>query len=210
MTTTTPVSHDFATIKAQNGLGIVPHEDRGDYVLGDAQDKYLRTDWKLDTIISMVRQGNEPMKAVDLSALGAQTWKVLLEMLSPGTGPMALADMKNSALYTCHYTGQKMCSLLPLYLVTLSWEQYVRPGTRGLDRDSLQYASSELEDGIPFGTNDQFGDRIGVSRINQCLLGTGYTQATLPSDGDAVIEWQFAELTNGDILMLAGYEWFNK
>ncbi len=210
MTTASPMTNEFPTLKAQNGKGLVPNEDRGDYVLGDAQDKYLRTDWTLDTILSMVRQGNEPMKAIDLSALNPRTWTVLLELLSPGTGPMALADMKNSALYQCHYTDQRLCSLLPLYLVTLSWEQYVRPGSAGLDRDSLMYASSELEDGIPFGTNDQFGDRIGLSRVQQCLLGTGYTMATLPSDGSSVVNYQFAELTNGDILILAGYEWFNK
>ena len=47
------------------------------------------------------------------------------------------------------------------------------------------------------------------SRPYHTLITSGMSDRpmTLPEGVDD--EWQFAELTNGDVLLLAGYEWFN-
>lgn len=52
-----------------------------------------------------------------------------------------------------------------------------------------------------------------VSRPQQwarALMGSGYTEGTLPSDGHGQIEYGYVGLSNGDALRCYVWEWYNK
>jgi hypothetical protein len=186
--------------------------DRGDYVYGDAQDRFLRPDWDMDTIKSFISSSNEPIDAISLPALGNLTWDKVSELLPGGEREVKL--MRDYSQYEDAYTGRFTDSLYPLLILTRDVTPY-RKALQGKESaDRIRWATflskdvpSLLEDLTESSNTDA---RVALGRVSQVLIGTGFTRMCLPTDGSAVIEWQFAELSNGDILALAGYEWFNK
>lgn len=201
-------SETAITFKPQHDLE--PLEGRGDYIYGDNQDVFLRIDWSLAQVRAFVRSSNEPFVGLFLSALGADTWKVLDRLFS-SAAQRELRTMKAHCEYQDCYTGRFSTSLFPLVLLTRQLSAYAHD--EGYEPRHLDYACEaehNLERELTDLENDECSCRIRLSRIAQVLMGTGYTNSCLPSDGDAIIDWQFAELTNGDILVLAGYEWFNQ
>jgi len=49
-----------------------------------------------------------------------------------------------------------------------------------------------------------------VTGITQAFLGHGYTSDTRPCDGDGKIVLSYMSLSNGDKLICASWEWYNK
>lgn len=196
------------TFKPQHDLK--PCEGRGDYVYGDNQDVFLRVDWSLEQVKSFVRTSNEPFVGLVLSNLRADTWQALALLLGDAA-QKELKTMRTHCEYSDYYTNRFSPSLFPVLLLTRNLGAYARD--EGYEPRHLEFASEaehKLEQVLADLQSDEYECRIRLSRIAQVLMGTGYTNSCLPSDGDAIIDWQFAELTNGDILVLAGYEWFNK
>lgn len=191
------------TVKAQAGVTADP--SRGTYVLGSAQAKYLRTDWTLERLRSMVAQNNEPLSLLYLPGVAQRTWGALSAMLHE---PVALLDMQNSAKYTCEYLRQETPSLMPLYLLTADLEQYAHDKSYSLDR--LMRACLNPSAAGWLNNPLDSTNTMNVPHIQSVMMGTGHTADLLPSDGTAIKCAQFAELTNGDILVLAGFEWFEK
>ncbi len=179
---------------------------RGDYLYGEDQAEYLRPDWLLVTVEEHVRAANEPLQGIALRRLSSSTWGVLEELLPQGLEEVQ--RMRGNAAYEDVYTQHTTTSLYPLLIVTPDAQQY--PDVN----NQLEFATldtTELLEYLPQLVDKKTHDcGVALGRIEQVLLGSGYTQMCLPSDGSACIELQFAEFTNGDILVLAGFEWFNK
>lgn len=64
--------------------------------------------------------------------------------------------------------------------------------------------------------SDYMLDHLTISRLTELngvtksFLGHGYTDETLPCDGDGNITFTYMPLSNGDKLICASWEWFNK
>lgn len=189
--------------------GLEPNENRGDYY-GDAGDRFLRTDWTMESIRRLMASANEPFHGVCLARIRTQAWDAL-EQLLPRSSKEREA-MRTMCEYVDAYTGRFTPSLWPLLVLTTAPEQYEPAlSATGASVDFVTLDEPELAEYLEeVTTSRSFGERINIGRIAQVCLGTGYSRMCLPSDGSAVIEAQFAELSNGDILLLAGYEWFNK
>lgn len=185
-------------------------ENRGDYAYGNNPTLFLRVDWSYEQLLTLLKCGNEPMFGLWLSSVSQDTWSALKKLLP--SGGKELGVLKDRCEYNDVFTQRFTPSLLPLLIISLGFEQYTLEDGRKAhevygwaieeERELLASLKARKEDG------DETSN-LGLSRIEQVLLGTGHTQARLPSDGTAGVNWQFAELTNGDILVLAGYEWFN-
>lgn len=186
-------------------------ENRGDYAHGSNSARFLRTDWSYEQLLTFLRSGNEPMYGLWLDRVSQDTWSAVNKLL-PGA-KKELAAFKDQCEYEDVFTGRFTPSLLPLMLISLGFEQYTLEDGRKAhevyewaieeEREMLASLKARKDEG-------NLTANLGLSRIEQVLLGTGHTKALLPSDGTVGVNWQFAELTNGDILVLAGYEWFNK
>ena len=53
-------------------------------------------------------------------------------------------------------------------------------------------------------------DKLPFTKIQRALLGPGYTEGTLPSDGDCYLYDALVALDNGDFLGSKVWMWFNK
>lgn len=182
---------------------------RGDYIYGDKQDCFLRPDWTLAQVRSFINASNEPMVGLSLTQIDLATWDVLESLLPEASKELRL--MKSFSEYEDLYTSRFSCALYPMVVLTRDWSQYQTSGKVSKDRVEFSVLDDdELHEMFDRRSKSGSMDRLDVGRVPQVIMGTGYTRSCMPSDGSAVLEWQFAELTNGDILVLAGYEWFNK
>lgn len=192
-------------------LGILALDERGDFPFGDNACLFLRLDWNLEKVLGFFKQLNEPYSALSLAYLGLNAWKTL-EKLLPDSGKEVRA-MHEKCQYSDCFTDRFCPSMLPLFVVTTDPSQYVDE-PRGFGASAIERATLDeeaLADALKRYTEGaSAGATLAPGRIPQVLLGTGYSRSCLPSDGDSRLNWQFSGLSNGDVLVLAGYEWFNK
>lgn len=110
--------------------------------------------------------------------------------------------------YTCPFTGNTYYLFVPLMILLNSGEPedikvYRQPP---LNTSSLDYAY-DLEynkEICPFFSS------MGMGRILDSMLGHGYTDGTLPSDGDGEVIKVLVGLDNGDFLAGFCWQWYNK
>lgn len=189
-------------------------DERGDYPHGSKPTKYLRPDWTLPHVLGLVRASNEPLVGLPLRALGADTWMVLKRLMGADAAavPDALLDMEEGLAYVDVFTDRQAYAAFPLYVLTRDTDQYAQP-SRGVTAERLAAIACTGEElTARLSALDQDADwevRVKVDRVTQVLMGTGFMTEYLPADGSVILDWQFAEFSNGDILILAGYEWFN-
>lgn len=183
-------------------------EDRGDYVFGDMPTLFLRLDWTLDKALGFFQQLNEPFSALYLSYLSTKPWSALEQLLCEGT--KEVRAMKANCQYSDSYSERYSPSLLPLFILTVDPDQYVKPG-QGFDRQAIGRATLDEDEFrtklAPYREQLPAGSDVNPGRIAQVMLGSGYSFSHSLADGTSVLRWQFSELTNGDVLVLAGYEW---
>lgn len=198
------------TLKLPPGNLVAP-EDRGDYPFGDNAPLFLRVDWTLKQTMSFFQRLNEPYSALYLPYLVSKPWDALEKLLPDGT--KEVRAMHEKCQYKDYYTERFSSALLPLMVLTVDPDQYVDE-TRGLGAEDLARATmDEAECSERLEQYHQLvpaGSELNPGRVAQVLMGSGYSLTCMPLDGTSVLRWQFSELTNGDVLLLAGYEWHNK
>lgn len=187
-----------------------PHASRGARVLGEAGvDAFFRRDWTMASFRRFLANSNEPMEALDVSSIAMTPWTGLKQLLRNDNHEAEL--LAEFVQYKDAYTEQFTCSAVPLVLFCANAQAYVGPdhplpwllstarfGADALDELMLRFTAE----------HDDSWSEPRLDRILQVLLGTGYSRSHLPAAGDSRLTWQFVELTNGDVLLLAGYEWF--
>ncbi len=183
---------------------------RGDYVFGDNQELFLRPDWDFKTVLRFFEQLNEPLQVLDVRLLERQPWNALRKVVKDGL--FEVRAMQDKADYLDCYTELHTPSLLPQFLLSTDTGQYAH--AEGYTAGQLEMATlEESEFKAVVGSYDNqaaWGPPLVPGRVQQVLIGTGYSRSFLPTDGDSHLAWQFTELTNGDVVMSLGYEWFNK
>lgn len=88
-------------------------------------------------------------------------------------------------------------------------------------QENFDWYKSRLSESSPTQSEFLFSDFVledltlsklveSMSDVTKSMLGHGYTDGTLPCDGDGNITFTYMPLSNGDKLICASWEWFNK
>ena len=185
---------------------------RGDYIYGESQGEFLRTDWTLEQVLATTgaRDFVQGLPLGAISKCSDYGWGALRLLLPEDS--VNVAAMKGGCVYDDVVTGHRAMGLVPLYLLTTNVDAYAHD--KGFSMNRLRSVADRQDDVEDYFDGHKkhraYLEELALSRIEQVLLGSGYTDFTLPSDGSVGVSWQFVALSNGDVLLLAGLEWFNK
>jgi hypothetical protein len=113
-------------------------------------------------------------------------------------------ELKTASTYECPITERSYTAILPVAIISADVKKY-------FDHygDNKPWFFDMACD--PTWNKYDSDDEIeGMSSIDICLLGPGYTDSCYPSDGSKSLNLFVADLDNGDMLLLVGYVWHNK
>jgi hypothetical protein len=213
----TSVADDVGRTFRQLEAPPAPQDARGERVLGKpALDRFLRRDWALDDVDRWIRHSNAPTEALHLADIALRPWDALKQLLPSvvsGSAGFDVVALRTFSEYADVYTGHAACALLPLMLLCQDAGSYaptdsaLRPTILAARRvgetlDELAGSYKGKEDPSP-------RKAPALARVLQVQLGSGYQTERSLQEGDSCLAWQFIELVNGDLLLLAGYEWFS-
>lgn len=105
--------------------------------------------------------------------------------------------------YECPYTKERWHSLVPIALITDDYTKY-----RAIIKDKTV---SEMYLDKEWAWEQYFKDNVKhISRMQDCLLGGGYTEYCNLNDGSNKLIFVSIKLDNGDELYCVTWEWYNK
>ena len=137
-----------------------------------------------------------------LSVVHANSWEALA-MLS-----IAWMDFQELVKYECPYTKYLHYWAIPTHIFTndvefwLSRCQIPRANMYADQEWMKKYNYPLIKNGLRFG--------LRFTKVQRVLLGSGYTLATLISDGNGQLHDALLALDNGDFLGTKVWVWFNK
>jgi hypothetical protein len=110
-------------------------------------------------------------------------------------------DIRKKSEYECPITNRKYNGIVPVVLLSTDLKKYFNKNER---HDSQYLCDDE------FHRSFTFKEGIPLSDVVGCLLGPGYTDCNLPSDGHGRIIDLKIPLDNGDFVVCKVWEWYNK
>jgi hypothetical protein len=108
----------------------------------------------------------------------------------------ALDEVERVSAYDCPYLKQTFQSVVPLMLLTKDF------ATNYPARFNIA-AMKDRDWNMHFFT-------LNMNDFQKTMLGPGYTEYFLPSDGVRHDERAVIRLSNGDLMFVAVWQWFNK
>lgn len=117
--------------------------------------------------------------------------------------------------YYCPLLRQNYYWAVPTYILTKNIEQYLENTRHAMlyrnDWEWLREMGKEGSIKDPYNNIQQFERHIlFMSRATNLLLGTGFTEGTLPTDGHGSLEEAKVGLDNGDFVTVNLWVWYNK
>jgi hypothetical protein len=110
----------------------------------------------------------------------------------------ALDTVQQVSAYECPYLNQKFQSVVPLVLLTKDLAKNY-PDFKHFNFDMLNDRNWNLHYFTP-----------NLGSFEKAMMGPGYTEFFLPSDGIRDDDRATIKLSNGDLLYVAVWQWFNK
>lgn len=149
----------------------------------------LKKVWCLEYFMRKV----QPQTYIEFHA-GAGVWPNGWE------GTPIVAELKEQVTYCCpFFPGNKHFWMIPTAII--------------VSRDIKQYREPNLSSPMfdhMFDATYTLNNLRELNKVHKVMLGHGYTDFTLPSDGDNELAKFTVNLSNGDKLLMAGWIWYNK
>jgi len=144
----------------------------------------------------------------NLAWVDQNTWWALAAL--PGLSNDAVRYLNMAARYKCPYTDNWFTVIVPHTIMSkhnLFGETYLE----GKEPWYLEYAVRDVSDTDDEEEEEEDVDyEDNVPTIQQFLLGPGYSQMTLMSDGSTYVREVLIDLDNGDLLRAWVHVWYNK
>jgi hypothetical protein len=109
-----------------------------------------------------------------------------------------VARLRDASAYRCPYLDQTFQSVVPTFILTKDAHAY-EPFARHYARDMFKDAEF---------LRARFSENL--NGFEKTMMGPGYTDFFLPSDGSNGREQGHVALSNGDLLVVSVWHWFNK
>jgi hypothetical protein len=114
--------------------------------------------------------------------------------------------LKEAFQYTCPYTENTYYHFIPLAILLIDGHDINMYRKPPYNSPSMDYAFDLEWNKERCHTFDDFS----MSSVAESMLGHGYTDGTLPSDGSGEHIRVLIELANGDFLFGYCWQWYNK
>ena len=171
------------------------------------QDKTLEFDCGdiLFDYTDLIREYNyeevKSKKVLFLDYFSANTWKALekIELFDDED----FLKLKEMSLYECPYTDREYTSLVPTMIWTDNPEKY-------FEGKNYYFQDMACDDEWNKSQYSQQIEDVCLSKIQKLMIGSGYTDCTLMTDGSTDLDKVFIDLDNGDILECVICVWYNK
>lgn len=117
-----------------------------------------------------------------------------------------VAPLKKAFQYSCPYTRNTYYHFIPLAILLIEGHDVDMYRKGPYESPSWNFAFDLEWNKKRCHTFDDFG----LNRVADSMLGHGYTDGTLPSDGSGEHIRVLIELSNGDFLFGYCWQWYNK
>lgn len=111
--------------------------------------------------------------------------------------------------YRCPFNGFVHKSIIPVAILTDNPIDYIRMYHK-TENDKYLPWYTEMACDPEWNKEDVVNAASYLSGIERALIGPGYTEMFYPSDGSTYTTNIGIELENGDVILFALKEWFNK
>lgn len=136
-----------------------------------------------------------------LSLLRGNSWRALKLL--------GIEDMSGAFKYNCPYVeGNVYYWFVPLYLLYNNADVYKDVLKHEYFRDSNWHKKYI----IGWIDEEPTSDREGllITKVERSMLGHGFTDSTLPNDGDGELNFATMRLSNDDLILGKVWVWYNK
>lgn len=126
---------------------------------------------------------------------------------------ISLSQFLRAGSYECPFNSNRQCffGLYPLAILSKDISKYRLGDLRGGHYDiawDVEWTKTMSCAGYDKDKNKIV--KIDIDNIATAYLGHGYTEGTLPYDGSGKVKQVKVRLSNGDWLVCATWEWYNK
>lgn len=191
------MKHQFKALSRSPLANIGWREEFSDITSSD----FLAGSWSLPEIVEQCQ--NSDVRHISLPFLESHPWRALER-----AGCTNSAELLSAFAYRCALLEETRHAFVPTGIkTTLAGLEKYRENydIHGLGLDPGYLCSTELlEDANTWRVEDN------LTRFQRLVLGSGYTFACLPSDGDSVVEPAYILLDNGDTLLGFAFNFYGK
>lgn len=162
--------------------------------------EFLAGRWDVQKLIPRCRDGVS--RYLPLDNWHAHPWKALA-----ATGCANTAEVQSNVAYRCFLLGQTSHAFVPTGIETTreGLEKY-RGNFNRYPVDSLEWMCTTKH----FHGQDSESAATTLTRFQRLVVGSGYSECFLPSDGDTELEPVFIRLDNGDRLLGFAYNAYGR
>ena len=146
------------------------------------------------------------MPIVGSMAFSLNPWHALI---NAGIDKEDVEKLKTLSTNYCPCTQSHYFSIVPIAILTDKATVYTSRGFVAF-KSAFEDAEWNREPWKPESDNDPRYPESHLGSIHRAMLGSGYNDCILPSDGSHNLEFFTIPLDNGDRIILVGWEWYNK
>lgn len=138
-----------------------------------------------------------------LGFFDARPWYALPAI---GIDPVIVESIKKSAWHKCPYSNLYYYTVAPLSLITTDHSRYIEvvPDWQKEMYNDLEFVKDH------YNIDADVYDVIHDNRVLRGMMGSGNTDGFHSMDGHPEPAFQVMEMSNGDLLRVIVWEWFNK
>lgn len=175
----------------------VPYEDTltNGCLLTDSDVHFLDTHMRPKLTREFIEGNN--LNPIPLSEFKTNPFKYLAKL------GIDASLFKDAATYECPVLDIEYVSVVPIYLVTQDFSKYSI-------HDSYSESRRQMLNDASWNQHWFSEADHAKHRFADLLLGSGYTDGFLPSDGGNDYALASFKLSNGDYLIVKTFTWFNK
>jgi len=167
--------------------------------------KYLeKVDWELFRTMN-------PMPI--LGIFSSNPWNA---MLGFGIDKTSVENLKQWSRNYCPCSDMNYNSIVPVSILTSDADRYIGGDKAHWFYDLLSDGDWNRYQNWGISNEDSSKDKSRetpedyLSTVSRAILGSGYTECILPSDGGHDLIFAMIPLDNGDKIVTIGWEWYNK
>ncbi len=170
-------------------------------IYGNHHEYLAPFDW--DDLDENSIKSKNPMPITGSYAFSVNPWYALVKA---GIDKKDVDKLKKMSRNYCPCADMKYYAIVPIAILADDATVYTK--------DMPTFCSGMLNDGSwnrkTWAQTGSFQAMDHISDVERAILGSGYNEGIIPSDGSHSLIFATIPLDNGDKIVVVGWEWYNK